>query len=237
MAFVAVAPDPRPQSAGDRSTRDRPGTGDALGTGAWLGTAVPNQVPETPIALPWPPLSAEANQPDASPKEVRGQVARPSTKRHHATHACPDQRGGGWSEPSTLLRPAPTHTKAITGGYLHARPARLRSHLQPAAEELHPCLRRSKLGRKRSFRRTRPRGCGRGTCTGGRRSSWLRPGRVEPTHEEKTSERRDRVQRSRHRPRQPHEKRLPQPNTHFNEQGITLIKSADAMVRHLTTQS
>lgn len=110
MTSVAVGT-PRSQSAGDRSTRDRPGTGDQLGTGAWLGTAVPNQVPETPIALPWPHLSTKANQPDASPSEVRGQVARPSTSRHHAPHPCPDQRGGGWNAPSTLLRSAPPTPK------------------------------------------------------------------------------------------------------------------------------
>ncbi|MFD0394627.1 hypothetical protein ACFQ3Z_29425 [Streptomyces nogalater] len=87
------------------------------------------------------------------------------------------------------------------------------------------------MGRKRSFRRTRPEGredLHRGpqvleASTGG----GPKPGQEEKPTEHQS--RRERAVRARQRPRQPPEKkRLHQPNTRFNDEEFDLIKSAAA---------
>lgn len=93
----------------------------------------------------------------------------------------------------------------------------------------------SKLGRKRSFRQTRPRGVGADLHQGAQVRRASTGGGSKPGQEEKPSERRsrrDRADRARQRPRQPREKkRLHQPNTRFNEEEFALIKSAAAQCR------
>ncbi|GFN02172.1 hypothetical protein Smic_07280 [Streptomyces microflavus] len=86
------------------------------------------------------------------------------------------------------------------------------------------------MGRKHSFRRSRPRGAGSDLHRGAQVRQASTGGGSKPGQEEKQTQprsRRERAPRSRQRPRQPPEKkRLRQPATRFNEDEYALIRSA-----------
>lgn len=88
----------------------------------------------------------------------------------------------------------------------------------------------SKLGRKRSFRRTRPEGAGKDLHRGAQVLEAPTEGGSEPEQQDLPIDarvRRQRAPRVRQRPRQsPEKKRLHQPNARFNDDEFALITSA-----------